>query len=78
MAANVLEVGDEMPTFNLDSQMGRISLKEVIDGRWGLVVTFGTAFDPVATTDMGMLAKMRDEFEARNIFICCVGHDTGM
>ncbi|KAJ1411188.1 hypothetical protein B484DRAFT_402712 [Ochromonadaceae sp. CCMP2298] len=71
------DVGDEVPDFDLDSPQGRISLHDLIDGRWALVVTFGSAFDPVATTDMGQLAKLRDEFEARNIAVVAVGNDTG-
>ena len=71
------EVGDEVPTFNLDSNMGRISFHDVIDGKWCLLMTFSTAFEPVATTDMGMLAKMMEEFESRNIFVIAIGNDTG-
>ena len=71
------EVGDEVPTFNLDSNMGRISFHDVIDGKWCLLMTFSNAFEPVATTDMGMLAKMMEEFESRNIFVIAIGNDTG-
>jgi len=71
------EVGDEVPTFNLDSNMGRISFHDVIDGKWCLLLTFSNAFEPVATTDMGMLAKMMEEFESRNIFVIAIGNDTG-
>jgi alkyl hydroperoxide reductase subunit AhpC len=78
MHTNFLEVGDEVPAFNLDSQMGRIGYRELIDGKWGMLVTFNTAFDPVATTDMGMLAKLMDEFDSRNIYVCAVGTDNGM
>eukprot|EP01032_Pedospumella_encystans_P022183 gene22183-25139_t len=70
------EVGDEVPTFNLDSNMGRISFHDVIDGKWCLLVSFSNAFEPVATTDMGMLAKMMEEFESRNIFVIAIGNDT--
>lgn len=75
---NSIDVGDEFPSFNLDSQVGRISFHDIIDGKWCLVVTFGNAFEPVATTDLGMLAKLADEFESRNIFILAVGNDTGV
>ena len=51
----ILDVGDEVPNFNLDSQLGMISFREIIDGRWCLLVTFRTAFDPVATTDIAMV-----------------------
>ena len=71
------EVGDEVPTFNLDSNMGRISFHDVIDGKWCLLMTFSSAYEPVATTDMGMLAKFMEEFESRNIFVIAVGNDTG-
>lgn len=71
------DVGDEVPTFNLDSQVGRVSFHEIIDGKFSLLVTFGAAFEPVATTDIGMLSKLAEEFEARGIFIVIVGNDSG-
>ncbi len=71
------EVGDEVPSFNLDSNMGRISFHDVIDGKWCVLATFGSAYEPVATTDLGMLAKLAEEFEARNIFVLAIGNDTG-
>ena len=77
MYNSVIDVGDEVPSFNLDSQVGRLSFHDVIDGKWCLLVTFGTAFDPVATTDLGMLAKLNDEFLSRNIFVLALGVDTG-
>jgi alkyl hydroperoxide reductase subunit AhpC len=78
MYQNTIDVGDEIPSFNLDSQVGRISFHDIIDGKWCLLVTFGAAFEPVATTDLGMLAKLADEFESRNIFILGIGNDTGL
>jgi alkyl hydroperoxide reductase subunit AhpC len=72
----VLDVGDEIPNFNLDSQLGMISFREIIDGRWCLLFTFRQAFDPVATTDIAMVCKMFDEFEARNIIPIAMGCDS--
>eukprot|EP01038_Epipyxis_sp_PR26KG_P005100 gene5100-7109_t len=74
--SSILDVGDEIPNFNLDSQVGRISYRDIIDGKWSILVTFGSSFDPVATTDLGMLSKLSDEFEARNILLLAVGDDT--
>lgn len=71
------DVGDEVPSFNLDSTMGRISFHDIIDSKWCLLVTFGSANEPVATTDLGMLAKLSDEFDARGIFVIAVGNDSG-
>lgn len=74
----VLDVGDEVPNFNLDSQMGMISFREIIDGRWCLLVTIRQAYDAVTSTDIAMICKLYDEFEARNILPLVVGNDSGM
>ena len=71
----VTDIGDEVTDFNLDSQMGQISFRDYIDGKWAVVVTFGKAFEPVSTTEIGMLGKLHDEFEARNITTLCIGTD---
>ena len=34
------------------------------------------AFDPVCTTDIGMLSKLQEEFSARNIFVCILCNDS--
>jgi hypothetical protein len=34
----------------LDSQLGPISYHALIEGKWGLIITFHRSFDPVATT----------------------------
>ncbi len=74
---NIIDVGDEVPGFSLDSQLGSIFFREIIDGKWALLVTFNKAFDPVATTDLAMLSRLMDEFTARNIFVIAVGTDSG-
>jgi alkyl hydroperoxide reductase subunit AhpC len=76
MDAIVLDVGDEIPGFDLDSQLGRIYFKDLIGGRWSILMIFHSAFEPVATTDLGMLCKLSEEFEARNIFLIALGNDT--
>jgi alkyl hydroperoxide reductase subunit AhpC len=73
----MFDVGDEIPAFTLESQLGSISFREIIDGKWSVLITFDSSFDPVSTTDIGMLSKLADEFEARNIFVCAIGNDTG-
>lgn len=40
----------QFPDFTLDSQLGPISYHALIEGKWGLIVTFHKSFDPVATT----------------------------
>jgi alkyl hydroperoxide reductase subunit AhpC len=72
----ILDVGDPIPDFSLDSQVGKIDFHDLIDGKWCLVMTFGSAFDPVTTTDIGMLSRMAMEWEARNMAVVCIGNDS--
>ena len=73
---SILDVGDEVPSFDLDSQLGRVMFRDIVFGRWCLLVTFGMAFDPVSTTDLGMLGKLKEEFDEREILIVAIGADT--
>ena len=72
----VLDVGDTVPHFRLDSQVGEIDFEDIVDGKWCLLVTVGAAFDPVATTDIGMLSRLTLEFESRNINVLVMGNET--
>jgi alkyl hydroperoxide reductase subunit AhpC len=73
---STLDVGDEIPGFDLDSQLGKIFFKDIVEAKWCLLITFPTAFDPVATTDFGLIGKLFDEFESRNILILAAGYET--
>lgn len=70
------DIGDEIEDFTLDSQLGNISLIDLINGKYCLIVTFGSSFEPVATTEIGILGKLKNEFEARNINVVAIGCDT--
>lgn len=74
---SALDVGDEIPGFDLDSQLGKIYFKDIVEAKWSLLITFSSAFDPVATTDFGLISRLFEEFEARNILLLAVGNETG-
>ena len=58
-----LQVGDEAPNFTCDSHLGMITFHEVLDGQFSMLVTFPNDFEAVATTELGMIAKLQEEFE---------------
>ena len=58
-----LQVGDEAPNFTCDSHLGMITLHEVLDGQFSMLVTFPHDFEAVATTELGAIAKLQEEFE---------------
>jgi alkyl hydroperoxide reductase subunit AhpC len=76
MQSYVIDVPDEVPDFRLDSQLGAIRFRDLIDGKWCLFVTIHKAFDPVATTEVGALQKILGEFTARNIIIVIISNDS--
>lgn len=78
MSDNILEVGDEILPFNGTSQVGVIRYREYIDSKWCLLVSVNKCFDPVATTEIGCLSKLSDEFEARNLCVLILCADTGL
>ena len=74
-SVDVVDLGDEVPNFTLESQVGMITWHDLIDAKWAILITFHNAFDPVATTEIGMACKLRDEFESRNITVAFLGGD---
>ncbi|GMI16010.1 hypothetical protein TrLO_g2076 [Triparma laevis f. longispina] len=71
-----LQVGDEAPNFTCDSHLGMITLHEVLDGQFSMLVTFPHDFEAVATTELGAIAKLQEEFEARNVKLFALSVDT--
>lgn len=49
------------------SSVGKFTYHDMIDGVWSVLVTFPPDREAVATTEMGQLSKLIDEFEARNV-----------
>jgi len=71
-----LQIGDEAPNFSCDSTVGLVTMHELVAGNWGLLLTFPRDFDPVGTTELAMVSKLSDEFEARNIVVLGISPDS--
>jgi alkyl hydroperoxide reductase subunit AhpC len=60
-----LRIGDEVPNFTADSTEGTIRFHEWIDGRWAILFSHPKDFTPVCTTELGYMASLQPQFEAR-------------
>ncbi|OQR95140.1 peroxidase [Achlya hypogyna] len=60
------QVGMKIPKLVGSTQLGAIKLHDFIDGAWALLVTFPQDFHPVWATELGMLAKLKPQFDVRN------------
>ncbi|NBF18058.1 redoxin domain-containing protein, partial [Pseudomonas sp. Fl4BN2] len=61
-----LRLGDIAPDFEQDSSEGRIKFHEWLGNSWGVLFSHPADYTPVCTTELGLTAKLKDEFAKRN------------
>lgn len=76
MTATPILIGDEVPNFSAETQLGKISFHHFIEGAWCMLFTHPGDFTPVCTTEFGMLSKLKGEFDARNCKVLGLSIDT--
>ena len=62
-----LKINSMAPDFTANTQEGNISFHEWLGDSWGVLFSHPKDFTPVCTTELGTLAKMKPEFEVRNV-----------
>ncbi|MGI8492465.1 MAG: peroxiredoxin [Acidimicrobiales bacterium] len=70
-----LQLGDEAPDFTAETTEGTISFHEWLGDDWGVLFSHPKDFTPVCTTELGMVAKIKPEFEKRNAKVIAVSVD---
>ena len=70
-----LRLGDIAPDFTQDSTEGRIEFHKWLGSSWGVLFSHPKDFTPVCTTELGATAKLKAEFDKRNVKVLAISVD---
>jgi alkyl hydroperoxide reductase subunit AhpC len=62
-----IKLGDIAPDFEQASSQGTIRFHDWIGDSWAVLFSHPADFTPVCTTELGLTAKLKEEFSKRNV-----------
>jgi alkyl hydroperoxide reductase subunit AhpC len=71
-----IKLGDTAPDFTQDSTEGPISFHSYLGDSWGVLFSHPADFTPVCTTELGAVARLKGDFEKRNVKVLGLSVDS--
>ena len=72
---STIRLGDVAPNFKAQSTEGEIDFHEWLGDSWGILFSHPADYTPVCTTELGMAANYKAEFDKRNVKMVALSVD---
>lgn len=70
-----LQLGDTVPNFTKESSQGTISFHEWAGDSWVVLFSHPADYTPVCTTELGVVASLKSEFDKRKVKVLALSVD---
>lgn len=71
-----LRLGDTAPNFTTETSQGELDFYEYLGDGWGVLFSHPADYTPVCTTELGATAKLKEEFDKRNVKVIALSVDS--
>jgi alkyl hydroperoxide reductase subunit AhpC len=71
-----LRLGDKAPNFKAKTSEGEIDFYEYLGDSWGVLFSHPADYTPVCTTELGITAALKSEFDKRNVKVIALSVDS--
>ncbi len=71
-----LRLGENAPNFKAETQLGEVDFYEYLGNSWGVLFSHPADYTPVCTTELGQVARLKEQFDKRNVKVIALSVDS--